>query len=51
MHHLSDKREAVANHVAQERVLEMPSDVSVELNPITPPSAEQCDTNFQGSAQ
>ena len=52
MHHLSEKRESAANQVTEERVLEMPSDVSVEFNPITPPSAEQCDdTNFQGSPQ
>ena len=48
MHLLSDKQEG-ASHISEERVLEMPSDVGVQFNLITPPAVDQSDdSDIQG---
>ena len=49
MHLLRDERDPV-NHITEERVLEVPTDVSVEFNPITPPTVdESCDSGNDDS--
>ena len=49
IHLLRDERDPV-NHITEERVLEVPTDVSVEFNPITPPTVdESCDSGNDDS--